>query len=150
MANLSLGPILKTRAKSTVAAGLIGNMDPVFKMGQWSSPVAPGALGQFIFVAPRACRIVRIDYVADTNGAASSKIFLRNHAAGQSAAANAATSGTAIVDVVTGGIAADSTVRVPTSPAVVTAARDMAALAKLALVTPATWIGVVTVYGVWR
>jgi hypothetical protein len=109
---------------------------------------APGTGGAFIFTAPRACKVVRVDYVADTNGAGSSKVYLRKHVAGQTAAANAAVSSTNIVDLVSGGIAADSTVRVPTNPTLVTTSgyTTLAEGAKLALVPPANWIGCVVVW----
>src|SRR5215207_5276632 len=102
MSSLSQGPALRLRHKSRLDPDLIGYGSPELIMGRHVSPAAPGAVGQFLFVAPRACRITRIDYVADVNGAGASKVFLRNHAAGQTAAANAATSTTVITDVVTG------------------------------------------------
>jgi hypothetical protein len=151
MSSLSQGQILKLRHKSKLtSAEPVGRAEPLFVMGRLCSGTAPGAAGAFVFVAPGACRIARIDYVADTNGAGSSKIYVRKHVSGQTAAANAATSGTDIVDVVSGGIAADSTVRVPTNPTIDTANDDMVAGDKLAIVTPATWVGCATVYGVWR
>lgn len=148
MSQLSKGPIVKQRAKSLFEGGELGPLSPDFVV-QVTYPSAPGAVGQFIFTAPRACRVVGVRYVADVNGAGASKIFLRKHVAGQTAAANAATSGSDIVDLVTGGIAADSTVRVPTSPAVAAANADLAAGDKLAIVTPATWVGAVTLLLAW-
>ena len=147
MSQLAKGPIVKQRAKSVVDAS-IGQVAPDHVVHCLHSS-APGAAGKFVFVAPRGCRVVGIQYVADTNGAGSSKIYVRKHVAGQTAAANAATSGSNIVDLVSGGIAADSTVRAPTSPTVVEADASLAAGDKLALVTPATWIGYVGIYLVW-
>ena len=148
MSQLSKGPIVKQRAKSLFETDQVGVMSPDFTV-----PViyeaAPGAVGRFVFVAPRACRIVGLRYVADINGAGSSKVYLRKHVAGQTAAANAATSGSNIVDVVSGGIAADSTVRAVTSPAVDAANADLAAGDKLSVVTPATWLGTVTMLLAW-
>lgn len=149
MSQLAKGPIVKQRAKSLFETDQVGQLAPDF-MVTASYAAAPGTGGAFIFTAPRACRIVGIRYVADTNGAGSSKVYLRHHVAGQTAAANAATSGSNIVNVVSGGIAADSTVRVPTSPAVVAGTENMEAGAKLALVAPANWIGCVNVLLVWR
>ena len=149
MGSLSQGQTLNLRNKSVIGNGKVGRLDAGFIMGRHASPTAPGAVGQWLFTADKPCKIVRITYVADTNGAASSKIYLRKHVAGQVAAANAATSGSNIVDVVSGGIAADSTVRAPTTPTIDTANDDLVAGDKLALVTPATWVGNVTVYGIW-
>lgn len=143
MSQLSKGPVVLQRARSLYEKKL-GPLSPDFTV-QVSYPTAPGAIGQFVFVAPRPCRVVGLRYVADVNGAGASKVFLRKHVAGQTAAANAATSGANIVDLVTGGIAADSTVRAVTSPAVVSANANMAAGDKLAIVTPATWVGAVTI-----
>lgn len=148
MSQLSKGPIVVQRAKSLFERDSIGPMSPDFTV-QASYAAAPGTGGAFIFIAPRACRVVGLRYVADTNGAGSSKVYLRRHKAGQTAAANAATSGANIVDVVTGGIAADSTARAVTSPAVNADNADLAAGDKLALVPPANWIGAVTVLLAW-
>lgn len=150
MSQLSKGPIVVQRAKSLIETDKdgIGPLSPDFVL-PFSFSTAPGAVGAFVFVAPRRCRVVGIRYVADVNGAGSSKIYLRKHVSGQTAAANAATSGAVIVDMVTGGIAADSTVRVPTTPTVLGTVANMAAGDKLALVTPATWVGSITLLLAW-
>src|SRR5690606_21676711 len=88
MSQLSKGPIVVQRAKSFFEAGRVGPMSPDFVV-QVSFAAAPGAAGTFVFTAPRACRVVGLRYVANTNGAGSSKIYLRKHVAGQTAAANA-------------------------------------------------------------
>ena len=62
---------------------------------------------------------------------------------------HAATSGSDIVDLVSGGIAADSTVRAVTTPTIVSADASLAAGDKLAIVTPATWKGSVTILMSW-
>ena len=147
MSNLSAGPILRGRQRSRISPSVVGFSSPE-RMIDIIFTAAPGAVGAFVFVAPRACKITRVDYVADVNGAGASKVFLRKHVAGQTAAANAATSGSNIVDVVPSGIAADSTVRVPTNPALTAANTTMAAGDKLALVTPATWVGSIMIYWV--
>lgn len=148
MSILSKGPIVVQRAKSLFETTKLGPLSPDFNV-QANYSTAPGAVGGFIFVAPRACRVVGLRYVSDVNGAGSSKVYLRKHVAGQTAAANAATSGANIVDLVSGGIAADSTARAVTSPAVVSANANLAAGDKLAIVTPATWVGSVTVLMAW-
>lgn len=148
--SLASGNIVRTRAKGRIG-NRVGAMIPEFLVPYNSNGAAPGAVGQFIFIAPRACRVVAIREVHNTAGAGASVVSLRKHAAGQSAAANAAVSGTDIQDVVTGGIAADAAVRVPQSPTVVTAASAnvLAAGAKLSLVTPATWVGHLDIFLVW-
>lgn len=148
MSQLSKGPIVVQRAKSLFEQTKLGPLSPDFVV-QKTFDAAPGAVGTFCFVAPRACRVVGLRYVADINGAGSSKVYLRKHVAGQTAAANAATSGSDIVDLVSGGIAADSTVRAVTTPTVVSANASLAAGDKLAIVTPATWKGSVTILMSW-
>jgi hypothetical protein len=148
MSQLSKGPIVVQRAKSLFETSKLGPLSPDFTI-EASYSAAPGAVGRFLFVAPRPCRVVGVRYVSDVNGAADSKVFLRKHVAGQTAAANATTSGANIVDLVTSGIAADSTARAVTSPAVVSANATMAAGDKLAIVTPATWVGAVTILMAW-
>lgn len=142
---------LRLRLKSYLANGKIFPAEPLFLLGA-SYSTAPGAVGRFLFVAPRPCKVVRVDYVADVNGAGASVISLRKHVAGQTAAANAAVSSTNIVDLISGGIPADSTVRVPVANiALVTTTGyvNLAAGDKLALVTPATWVGAVTTWLAW-
>lgn len=115
-----------------------------------SYSTAPGAVGRFLFTAPRLCKLVRVDYVADVNGAGASVIALRKHVSGQTAAANAAVSSTNIVALVTNDIPADSTVRTPVfNLGLVKANQKFARGDKLAIVTPATWVGNVTAYFVW-
>ena len=66
------------------------------------------------------------------------------------AAANAATSGTNIVSLVTAPIPADSTVRTPVMNVSLIAANTVfTAGAKLAIITPATWAGCITLYMIW-
>lgn len=146
----SSGNLVRIRARGKIGTR-VGAIIPEFFVPYNSNGAAPGAVGQFIFVAPRACRVVAIREVHDVAGAGASKVFLRKHVAGQTAAANAAVATTNIQDVVTSGIAADSTARAPQSPTVVTAASAnvMAAGAKLALVTPATWVGHLDLFLVW-
>lgn len=145
MSNLSAGPIIRGRNRSRIDPTVVGFQSPE-RIITLAYGAAPGAVGVFAFTAPRACKLTRIDYVADVNGAGASKIFVRKHVAGQVAAANAAVSGANIVDLVTGGIAADSTVRVPTTPALVAASTTMAAGDKLAVVFPATWVGAISLW----
>jgi hypothetical protein len=144
---------LRLRIKSILSNGKIYPITPEFHLRDANS-AAPGVAGKFLFVAPRPCKLVRIDYVADTAGAGASVIALRKHVAGQTAAANAATSGTNIVQLVTGDIPADATVRVPvtwpsTGKTFVTANQLFATGDKMAMVTPATWIGTLTIWLAW-
>lgn len=147
--SLAAGPTLRTRLKSRVVSGLVGYASPEFML-DLSYPTAPGAVGDWVWVAPRACKLVRVDMVNEIAGAGASKIFVRKHVAGQTAAANAGTSGTVIVEMVTNGLAADAAVRVPVlNPQLTVANATMAAGDKISLVTPATWAGLVTLYLVW-
>lgn len=140
---------LSLRLKSRLNAALIARATPEFPVIA-SYSTAPGAVGRFLFTAPKPCKLVRVDYVADVNGAGASVIALRKHVAGQTAAANAAVSGANIVALVTGDIPADSTVRVPVlNLGLVAANQVFAAGAKLSIITPATWVGNVTCYFVW-
>ena len=147
MSNLAAGPITKGRTRSRLSNSIVGFATPE-TIVPFTPSAAPGAVGTWVFPAPRACKLVRISYVADVNGAGASKVFVRKHVAGQTAAASAATSGSNIVDVVSGGIAADSTVRAPVQ---VTTLQNntLAAGDKLAVVTPATWLGSLLLYVVW-
>jgi len=146
--SLSAGPNLRTRLKSRLDKNLIGYASPEHIL-DLSHPVAPGG-AYWAWVAPRACKLVRVDQVNAIAGAGASKVFLRKHLAAQTAAPNAATSGTAIVDLVTNGLAADATVQVPVlNVAVVAANATFAAGDKLALFAPATWAGLVVLYLVW-
>lgn len=141
----------RQRLFSRINAALVGWASPEFTIPA-SYSTAPGAVGRFLFVAPAPCKLVRVDSVADVNGAGASVIALRKHVAGQTAAANAAVSSTNIVALVASDIPADSTVRVPVlaRPLVTTAGyTTFAAGDKLAIVTPATWVGNVTCYLIW-
>jgi hypothetical protein len=141
---------LKLRLKSILTNGKIYPISPEWMIRQTNAVAFTG--GTFPFTAPRPCKLVRVDYVADVNGAGASVIALNKHVAGQTAAANAALSGTNIVRLVTNDIPADSTVRVPVlnRPLVTTAGVTVfAAGDKLAMVTPATWVGTVTCWFAW-
>jgi hypothetical protein len=147
--SLSAGPTLRTRLKSRVVSGLVGYASPELVL-DLSYPTAPGAIGGWVWTAPRACKLVRVDQVNSILGAGGSKIFVRKHVAGQSAAPAAATSGTAIVDMITNGLAADATINVSVlNPQLTVANTTMATNDKLALITPATWAGLVSLYVVW-
>jgi hypothetical protein len=136
------------RIRSRLINGGFGYASPEWPI--MASYTVAFAGGRFLLTAPRACKLVRVDYVADINGAGSSVIALNKHVTGQTAAANAALSGTNIVRLVTGDIPADSTVRVPVLKLPLVAAnQSFATGAKLAIVTPATWAGCVTCYFVW-
>jgi len=113
----------------------------------FSNAAAPGTGGLFIFIAPRRSKVTKVDFVSDVDGAGSSKVYIRKHNAAVAGAANAAVT-TGIVDLISGGIAADSTVRIPTHPTLVTTAgyTTMATGDKLALIPPANWIGCVVVW----
>lgn len=140
---------LRLRLKSLLSSNRIYPVSPEFRVPD-SYGTAPGAVGKFLFVAPRACKLTRVDYVADVNGAAASVIALRKHVSGQTAAANAATSGTNIVQLVTGDIPADSAVRVPVqNRPLVTANQLFATGDKLAVVYPITWVGTIACYFAW-
>lgn len=149
MSSLTSGQTLRTRAKSRVSSGKVGYVTPDVLVQYHSNGAAPGAVGQFIFTAPAKCRIVAMREVHDVAGAAASKIFLRKHVSGQVAAANAAVSGSNIVDLVTGGIAADSTARAPQTPTVLSTVASLNAGDKLSLVTPITWVGAIDLYLHW-
>jgi len=129
----------------------VGAIIPEFVVSYHSNAAAPGAASQWLFSAPRACRIVAIRETHSTAGAGASVLNLRKHAAGQTGAPSAAVSGTAVQELVTGGVAADGSANVPRAATVVTAAgaNQLAKDAKIALVTPATWIGMVELYLVW-
>ena len=149
--SLGGGPAVRTRLKSRLVSGLVGYGSPEFPV-EIKKQVAPGATGEFQFVAPRACRLVRIDHINSIAGAGSSKVNLRKHLANQTAAPNAAVSGTNIVELTASGLAADATVNVSQlNTAVVTTAgyTTFAAGDKLAAVYPATWAGLITCYFVW-
>jgi len=147
--SLAAGPNLRTRLKSRLVSGLVGYASPEFPI-ILDHPVAPGATGYWAYTAPRACKLVRVDQVNEIVGAGGTKIFLRKHVAGQTAAPNAATSGTAIVEMITNGLAADATIRVPVAnPQLTVANTTLATGDKVAFLPPATWAGLVTLYLVW-
>lgn len=137
---------LRLRQKSMLDRSKIYPSTPEIPV-VFSNAAAPGTGGLFVFIAPRSCKVVKVDYVADTNGAGSSKVYIRKHGAAVAGAANAAVT-TGIVDLISGGIAADSTVRIPTHPTLVTTAgyTTLAEGDKLALIPPASWIGCVVVW----
>lgn len=147
--SLTAGPALRARLKSRLVSGLVGYASPEFPI-VLDHPTAPGAVGSWAYPVARACKLVRVDQVNEIAGAGASKIFLRRHVAGQTAAANAATSGTVITEIITNGLAADAAVRVPVLNAPFVAANaTFAAGDKLALITPLTWAGNITLYLVW-
>ena len=149
--SLAAGPAVRTRLKSRLVSGLIGYGSPEFPV-EIKKQVAPGATGEFHFVAPRACKLVRIDQVNAIAGAGASKVNLRKHVAGQTAAPNAAVSGANIVELTAAGLPADTAANTPVlNTAVVTTggASTFAAGDKLAAVYPATWAGLITCYFVW-
>jgi hypothetical protein len=151
MSNLSAGNTLRTRGKSRVASGKVGYISADERIPYSSGGIAGVSTGQLLFVARSKCRVVGITECHSTVGAGSSKVFVRKHVAGQTAAPNAAVSGSNIVDLVTGGIAADSAVNVPQNATVVTTAASvqMNAGDKLVIIPPGTWIGMVDVYVIW-
>lgn len=147
MSKLSKGQVGLHSGESVIVKGRGGYDEPSVLL-----PIvfaaAPGAVGTFVFVAPRACRIIYGNEVHDVAGAGASVVSLRKHVAGQTAAANAATSGTDIVTVATD-IAADATVRVPQTLTITASNASLAAGDKLAVVTPATWKGSLTLWLVY-
>jgi hypothetical protein len=141
---------LKLRAKSGILKGRIARVSPEFAI-EFRSVADPGAVGIRLFVAPAPCRIVSGIEVHTTAGAGSSKVYLRRHLAAHVAAPNAAVSTTNIVDLVTGGVPADSTVNIPQAITFLAAAEmGLATGDKLMLVVPATYAGcLVQLYAIW-
>jgi hypothetical protein len=155
VSNLSSGNTLRTRGKSRVASGKVGYISADERISYNSNGAA--GVATFVFVAPAKCRVVAIRENHSTVGAGSSKVFVRKHVAGQVAAPGASTSGANIVDLVNTGIAADSAVNVPQTPAIVTTTAGTPAVAyaqmsagdKLAVFPPGAWIGMVDIYVIW-
>jgi hypothetical protein len=155
MSNLSSGNTLRVRAKSRAASGKVGYISADERLTYNSNGAA--GVTSWLFVAPAKCRVVSVRELHSTPGAGASKVFIRKHKAAQTAAPTAAVSGTNIVDLVTGGVAADSASNVSQISTVVTTTGDTPAVAyaqmnagdKLAVVCPGAWIGVVDVYVIW-
>jgi hypothetical protein len=138
------GQLLRLRGKSPILKGRVGYLYPEVPV-LYHSAAAPGAVGTRLWRAPAPCKLLLVRITYTTQGAGSSKIFLRKHLAAHVAAPNAAVSGSNIVDLITDGAPADGTVNV-VLPAEDTALVDtdgvlFATGDKLMMVTPATLAG---------
>jgi hypothetical protein len=139
---------LRLRIKSILNNGKIYPVSPEWTIRQTNIATFTG--GTFPFVAPRPCKLTRVDYVADVNGAGSSVVSLNKHLSGQTLAASTVSNGTTVLQLVTNNIPADSTVRTPVlNRPLVTANTVFATGDKLAMITPATWLGTVTCWFTW-
>ena len=138
MSNLSQGPIVRQRGKGYVGTAP-GILAPEVLI-PFASVAAPGVVGVRLFVAPKRCKVVRIDETHTTVGAGSSKISIRKHLAAHVAAPDAALATTNITSVAE--ISADATANTRQSATLVAANTSLAAGDKLMAVFPATVAGV--------
>lgn len=141
MSSLTDGPVVKQRLKSRIDPSRFGAASPEGVIS-YRSVAAPGAVGIRLWVAECRCKLVEGIEVHTTAGAGSSKIYLRKHLAAHVAAPDAATATTNIVDLISGGAPADSTVNVAQDLTLVAADCTFEEGDKLMLVTPATLAGV--------